>query len=484
MAHGTAGTRQQMNVIVILLDSLRRDYLGFYPEVPRRGGSLGQPVRTPHLDRLAQESAVFTRALVNSFPCGPFRRDAWTGRIEFPQRGWGPLLDDDYTHAQALGEAGYVTMFITDNYPLVDSGYAIQRSYTSVPVSRSPGNYHRSFTGWHLIRGNQSDRWWPSQRPVALPCAPEKIRGGAHRMELYFQQNAGRRWEREWFGPQVMQAAIDWLEENYRRPFFLWVDCFNTHEPFDPPLHYEEMYDPDYRGERLVFPDYTRADRYRPEEVVHLRAMYAGLVTMMDLWIGRLLDALWALRLLDKTLIIFTSDHGFLLGDRGLVGKSWSRDPDDFLWQGIADIPLVIRHPEGAGAGRRFPCLVQTVDLYTTILDAAGVRPPGGVDGRSLLPVLRGEQSSVRELGLYGRYPHLVHVTDGRYTLFLSDPAGLKGGPRLFDWESDPNEERDLIGQRWELARALHDFAAAEFARRGAAPAMRELVERSRRALG
>src|SRR5919199_3565777 len=128
-----------LNVLVILLDSLRRDYLGCFGDLPSREGSLGRPVETPHLDALAAESTVFTRAMINSFPCGPFRRDAWTGRIEFPLRGWGPLLDTDYTHAQALGEAGYVPMFINDNYPLVDPGYAIQRSYTRVPGSRAPG---------------------------------------------------------------------------------------------------------------------------------------------------------------------------------------------------------------------------------------------------------------------------------------------------------------------------------------------------------
>lgn len=474
----------RMNILVILLDSLRRDYLGWYSDLPRREGSLGRSVQTPHLDALAAQSAVFTRAMVNSFPCGPFRRDAWTGRVEFPHRGWGPLLETDYTHAQALGEAGYVTMFITDNYPLVDSGYAIQRSYTEVPVSRAPGNYQRNFTGWHLVRGNQSDRWWPADRPVTLPCAPEKIRGGAHRMELYLQQTYGRRWEREWFGPQVFQAAIDWLEENARRPFFLWIDCFNTHEPFDPPRHYEELYDPGYEGERLIFPQYSRVSLYRPEEVAHLRAMYAGLVTMMDLWIGRLLESLRVLRLLERTLILFTSDHGFLLGDRGLVGKSWSGDPENFLWHGIADIPLLIRHPEGAAAGQRIDCLAQTVDLYATILDAAGVRPPEGIDGRSLLPVLRGEQRSVRELGLYGTHAPLVHVTDGRYTLFLSDPAGPSGPPRLYDLESDPHQQRDVLSQRPDVARRLHAFAEQEMARRGAAPKVLEFVRRSRAALG
>lgn len=479
-----------MNIVVILLDSLRKDYLNFLNSA-RREGSLDQPVHTPHLKALAADSAVFSTAMVNSFPCGPFRRDAWTGTIEFPSRGWGPLEETDYTHAQALGEAGYVSMFITDNYPLVDSGYVIQPDYTRIPPSKAPGNYHRSFTGWHLIRGNQSDRWWPTERSVTLPCDGAKIRGGAHRMELYLQENAGRRWERQWFGPQVMQAAMDWMEENRNRRFFLWLDCFNTHEPFDPPRHYEELYATGYEGERLIFPEYARTEFYAPEEVVHLRAMYAGLVTMMDTWIGRLMDSLRNLQLLDDTLVIFTSDHGFLLGDHGLVGKSWVGDKDNFMWNGIADIPLLMRHPEGASAGREIDSLVQTVDLYATILDAAGVEPPENIDGRSLLPLMEGESESVRELGIYGSngsrrkldVSPRIHVTDGRYTLFLSDPSNQSGGPRLYDTESDPEQKHDVLQEEREIAQTLHQFARSEIERLDGIPPFYELVQSSFEAL-
>jgi arylsulfatase A-like enzyme len=470
----------ELNVVVLCLDSVRRDYLSCYDGVaPQREGSLGQPVQTPHLDRLASESAVFDQAYINSFPCGPFRRDAWTGRYSWPERGWCPLETTDYTHAQALGEAGYVTMFITDNYPLVDSGYAIQRSYTEVPLPRSPGNYHRCFAGWDLVRGNQSDRHWPADIPVELPCAPEKLRGGPHRMELYLQQNWGRRWEREWFGPQVIQRGIDWMEENRRRPFFLWLDIFNTHEPFDPPRHYEDLYDPGYEGERLIFPPYTTADAFRPEEVAHLRAMYAGLITMMDVWIGRLLDALRVLALESNTLVIFTSDHGFLFGDHGLVGKSWPGS-DGVLWQGIPDIPLIVRHPEGIGAGQRVDGLAQCVDLFPTVLEAAGLSPSGDIDGQSLLPVIRGEGRIKREHAMYARHGGPCHVTDGRYSLFLGNMGDDSGPPRLFDLENDPNEQVDIVAEQPEVAGALADTVLGELRGRDPAPEVLAHIQRMR----
>lgn len=280
----------------------------------------------------------------------------------------------------------------------------------------------------------------------------------------------------------MIQTGIDWIEENRRRPFFLWLDCFQTHEPFDPPRHYEELYAPNYLGERLIFPAYARADTYKPEEVVHLRAMYAGQVTMMDVWIGRLMESLRVMGLLDNTLVIFTSDHGFLLGDHGLIGKNW-RDRDAYLWDGIADIPLLIRHPRGLGAGKHFDCLVQLVDLNPTILETAGVKPRGRTDGHSLLPVIRGRSKSVREVGFYGAHGGPIHVTDGRYTLFVSAPESIQGPPRLFDLQTDPNQEGEIIRRKPEIAAALYRCLLKEIERQQPSPCIRELAAKAGAAL-
>lgn len=449
-----------MNIIVVLFDSLRRDYQGYYPDLDLEGGLGGKAIQTPHLDAFAQQATVFDRAYINSHPTGPFRRDVWTGKIEFPHRGWGPIQRDDLTFARLMGGEGIVSMLIGDTYGIMDATYTIQRSYTVAPPGNA-GNYQAWFTGWHLVRGHQSDRWWPTQRKVTLPCDPDKLRGGAHRMRLYLQENVGRRFERDWSTAQVFQTAADWLEENYRsdRGFCLWIDSFTPHEPFDPPRWYEEMYDPGYRGERVIFPRYGSSDYLTQEELQHIKAMYAGSVTLADRWFGHLMDTVANLGLLKNTLIIVASDHGHLLGDHGMIGKPGiSAGPEALLWEGIADIPLLIYHPEVEG-GKRKGALVQAVDLFPTIMEAAGVEWPKDIDGHSLIPLLTGERSQVREMGIYGRHGDTVNVTDGRYTLFLHHPDLHPGRSRMFDLQRDPRQVEDMLPQTMELAQEFQAYA-------------------------
>jgi len=468
-----------VNVIVVMFDSLRRDYQGPYAHLDLEGGLGDLAISTPQLDAFARQSTVFDRAYVNSHPTGPFRRDVWTGVIEFPHRGWGPILRDDVTYARLMGEQGIVTMLIGDTYPLMDATYTIQRSYTVAPPGNS-GNYQSWFTGWHLVRGHQSDRWWPSQREVELPCSPSKIRGGAHRMQLYLQENAGRRFERNWSTAQVFQRAADWLEENYRRQegFCLWVDSFTPHEPFDPPPWYEEMYDPGYEGERVIFPQYGSIEYLTEAELRHIKALYAGNVSLADRWFGHMMDTVANLGLLENTLIVVVSDHGHLFGDHGVIGKPGIQaGPDGLLWEGIADIPLVVYHPQVEG-GRRVGALVQAVDLFPTMLEAAGVEVPEGVDGHSLLPLVQGEADSVREVGIYGRYGDTVNVTDGRYTLFLHHPQHHPGGSRLFDLKCDPRQQEDILSQEMALAREFQAYALGTLEGMGAGEGALETTRR------
>lgn len=462
-----------MNVIVVLFDSLRRDYLGYSPDLQLEGGLIGRVVQTPHLDAFAEQSTIFDRAYINSHPTAPFRRDVWTGKVEFPHRGWGPILEDDWTFARLMGQEGIVSMLIGDNYAITDATYAIQRSYTVVPPGNI-GNYQAWFTGWHLVRGHQSDRWWPTQREVDLPCDPDKLRGGAHRMRLYLQENAGRRFERDWSAARVFQSAADWLEENYARDegFCLWVDSFTPHEPFDPPNWYEEMYDPGYEGERVIFPRYGATDYLSDEELAHVRAMYAGSVSLVDRWFGHLMDTVANLGLLQNTMVIATSDHGHLLGDHGMLGKpSIHAGHTARLWEGIADIPLVIYHPD-VEDGERCNTLVQAVDLFPTILEAMGVAWPEGIQGQSLIPLLTKTKDRIRDVGLYGRYLDTVNVTDGRHTLFLHDPDRHPGPSSMYDLQEDPRQENDILSQEIALGqefqacalRALEAMEAGEAA--------------------
>jgi arylsulfatase A-like enzyme len=279
-------------------------------------------------------------------------------------------------------------------------------------------------------------------------------------MQLYLQENAGRRFERDWSVARVFQRAADWLEENYAREegFCLWVDSFTPHEPFDPPPWYEAMYDPGYQGERVIFPRYGSIDYLSDAELQHIKAMYAGYVTLADRWFGHLMDSIANLGLLENSMIVVTSDHGHLFGDHGVIGKPGiASGPDGLLWEGIADIPLVIYHPQ-VGGGQRIEALVQATDLFPTLLEAANVEHPP-VDGHSLVPLLSGDKTQVREMGIYGRYNDTVNITDGRYTLFLQHPDRHAGQSRLFDLAQDPGQGQDILAQEMALAREFQGYA-------------------------
>ncbi len=124
-----------------------------------------------------------------------------------------------------------------------------------------------------------------------------------------------------------MSAAMDWLETNYDHDaFFLYVDMWDPHEPFDCPWYDYALYaDPDYDGDQITYPQYGRFTYMTPEEHANVRALYAGQVTLVDRWVGRFLELAERLGLFEDTLIIWTTDHGHLFGEHGLQGKPGAR---------------------------------------------------------------------------------------------------------------------------------------------------------------
>ncbi len=388
-----------MNVILILLDTVRRDFLGCY------GNEL---IQTPNIDRLASRSVVFDHAYTGSFPCMPARRDLWTGRFEFPWRGWGPLENDDDTLPGRLTRAGHRSMLVTDHFHLWERG---------------SGNYHMEFTGVEFIRGQERDMWITDDSiPVDWPASKKKLAGHFSNPEetfaTYRRNTAHFRYERDYFAPQVMQRAMDWLEGNYQSPdFFLLIDCFDPHEPFDVPEPYRSMYRAGTAKEQIMWPNYG-ATTLVPEEIQDVRALYAGLLTMVDRWVGRLVDKIEQLSLMKDTAIILMTDHGHLFGEHGLMGKPWAGLSDSNLYQELAHIPLMIYHPEATP--HRVSGYAQAVDLYPTILEWLNVPyEKEELHGRSLAPWVL-EQTGPkqwRDVVCYGRFGEALNVTDSSGTL-------------------------------------------------------------------
>ncbi|HET8524332.1 MAG TPA: sulfatase-like hydrolase/transferase, partial [Thermomicrobiales bacterium] len=297
------------NTIIILIDSLRRDHIGCYQDDLAPGASL-----TPAMDALAARGTMFTQAYLGSYACMPARRDFWTGQTGFPHRGWGPLEPDDPDLFKRLWEHDVTTAIMTDHYHFWDPG---------------SGNYTFGFTGSTFIRGQEYDRWitdptipipWPAPREkIAQHCPPDYY--------LRYQRNrADFRVERDWFAPRVFQAAIDWIERNHTQPgFSLMIDCFDPHEPFDPPPPYDTRYIPDsvpVGTDKVIWPTYGW-NNLTPDELAVVRGLYAGELALTDRWLGYFLERLDDLGLFDTTTVIVTTDHGHLFGEHGLMGKPW-----------------------------------------------------------------------------------------------------------------------------------------------------------------
>ncbi|MBM3131965.1 MAG: sulfatase, partial [Chloroflexi bacterium] len=333
-----------MNVIIVMSDTLRADHLRCYGN---------KWIKTPNFDAFAQESMAFDHAVPEALPTIPVRRAILTGMRVFPftrqffsskdeslvagatflgrpnalMPGWEPIPWDLATLPEMLrGQAsGYLTLH--------DSG-ACRTALISdtAPYFASPAmNYHRGFEHYDFIRGHESDAFGVKALAKRLDVdrwLPPHHRNTEMRdiVEKYLA-NTWAKWkgEEDHFAPRTFRAAIQWLEDSREAegPFFLLVDTWDPHEPFDPPEEYVDLYDPGYDGVEVIMPGYGPWPHklMSENEIKHTRALYAGKVTMVDRWFGRFMDKVRELGLLQNTLIIVTSDHGGQLGEHGIWGK-------------------------------------------------------------------------------------------------------------------------------------------------------------------
>jgi len=432
-----------VNCIVVLCDTLRRDHCG-----PYHGGaplseaySGDQPdwvVPTPNVDRLAERGTTFENAYNGSTPCMPARRDLYTGRYDFLERGWGPLEPDDddlprqvsgppnQSIQKLVGEGDRVSELVTDHYHLWEPGSS---------------NYHHGYTGHEFVRGQEADAWKTDPIEFETPDGPET------KLERHFRNVAlTRDDEADHFAAQVFSEAADWIDRNHEREdFYLHVDCFDPHEPWDPPEELLEEFDP--RGYDVeswdALPAYAPwREHYDADDLRHIQARYAAMVRLVDRWLGELLDALDRHDLWEETMVVLTTDHGTFNGDHGRTGKfhggtnTHNHDP-------CAHIPFVVHHPE-YGHGERRDQLVQLVDLYPTVLNAVDrpVPDPDERHGVDLEPVLRDPGAHTRDYAISGLWGASVSITDGDWTLHQ---APVEGNEPLY-WYGITGENDSQLG--------------------------------------
>jgi arylsulfatase A-like enzyme len=390
-----------MNIILVLIDSLNRHYLSAY------GPS---SAATPHLDAFARRAWRFDRHYVGSLPCMPARREIFAGVRDMLWRPWGPLESFDARLPELLAARGYRTAIVTDHYHYWEDA----------------GNgYIQSFQSAELVRGHELDFWQPPlPADAALPRWVEQIERWRPGMGRRYYANVKEfRSEEDYFPAKVMGGAARWLRKYAdHTPFFLQVESFDVHEPFDVPEPYASMYaDSADRDRFTIWPPYQNTEQLAnfigqtsAEELAFIRSQYAAKLTMVDRWFGALMAALDELGLWSDTVVIVTTDHGHDLGERGSFGKQYPH------YDSHANIPLLLWHPAHPGNGRSIQALTSTVDLFATVLEIAGATPPERTQSQSSLPLLRGDSSRSRKALLYGTFGQGVCCTDGEWTVIKS----------------------------------------------------------------
>lgn len=439
--------------------------------------ALGQAhIRTPTLDRLAASGAAFTRAYAQSQICTPSRATFLTGRYPATH------------HVHRNGNAYFPPSEVLVTKLLADAGYDCGL-IGKLHLSRAKGFEARTDDGYRVFLWSHHPmpnldpghhayhRWLVEEKgvdPVALYGALEGFCGPGVPAELH---------QTTW----CTEMALRFIGEKRDGPWLLSVNPFDPHPPFDPPPDYLARYDP----ARLPLPlfresdvDRQRAFRGIAQQSVEaadpsgempaaepvgdrletayapptrfngrmVKAAYYAMIELVDVQLGRIVDALAATGQLENTLIVFHSDHGELLGDHGLLYKGCR------FFEGLVHVPLIVSWPGRVRAGIESPALVELVDLAPTLLEAAGLPVPSFMQGRSLFPLLTGgADPSAHKPHVVAEYndalgssrlPIPSHGTmyfDGRYKSIVYHGQDLG---ELFDLEADPGEFDDLWNDR------------------------------------
>ncbi|WP_298063715.1 arylsulfatase [uncultured Rikenella sp.] len=443
-AAGIAGaapkkTGQRPNVILLMTDQHRFDYLG----------SVDSTIHTPNLDALAADGVRFVNGYTSAPSSTPARAGLLTG-----QSPW---------HHGLIGYVPHIAPEYPNQLPqlMTDAGYY---SYGIGKMHWHPQRSLRGFAATELDESGRSEdpgfvsdyRQWFAR--VAPGLNPDSIHIGwnGHAAGAYpLADTLHPTW---WTGERAVRLIEGYDKE---QPLFLKVSFARPHSPYDPPRRFLDLYD----GKTLPAPavgdwDSTFSAGYThdparnpeapfgdfgPEYAQKARKYYAANVSFIDEQIGRIIAALKEKGLYDNSVILFVSDHGDMLGDH----YHWRKT---YAYEGSAHVPFIVRYPSSVKArverGSTREEVVEIRDILPTFLDAAGAPIPENVDGSSILNMIRNPKKAgwrdmidIEHYSCYGPNSGYVALTDGhmKYIWFYN-----KGTEQLFDLSVDPYENRDL----------------------------------------
>jgi uncharacterized sulfatase len=464
-----------MNILLITSDQQHWNTLGIAnPEV-----------KTPCLDKLAREGTVFSRAYCPNPTCTPTRASIITGRYPSQHGAWSlgtKLPTTEHTVGKDFQKAGYRTALVgkahfqmlktTEEYPSVES-YPIMQDLDFWRRFDGPfyGFEHVELARNHVDEGHVGQHYaiWMEEK-------------GFTGWRGHFREPGGtaERQKHKWSIPEeyhyntwIAERSNALMEEYARNkePFFLWASFFDPHPPYLVSEPWDTMYDP----EKLTVPSVTEGEheknpihfRMTQEEKPdfspwqepdgkgmhgfhsHLRdrkelakdvAVYYGMVSLMDKYIGRIVDKLDALGLAEDTLVVFTTDHGHFYGQHGLIAKG------PFHYEDMIKVPMIVRMPGKVPAGKTSEVLQSLVDCAPSFLAASGIDVPRTMTGVDQTGVWFGGDEPARDhIIVENRHQpttiHLKTYVDERYKLTVY--YGREYG-ELFDLQEDPGEINNL----------------------------------------
>jgi len=450
------------NILLICTDQHRFDALGCY----------GNPrIKTPNIDRLAAGGVLFERCYTPNPVCAPTRASIVTGRYPSAHGLWAngvPLPKHERFFTRTLADEGY------------DCGLIGKLHLSACFKGRTESRYDDgfSFFKWahdptHGSAENQYHCWLERRFPDLYAAASSRGFGREGHDAVGFDTMPVEAHYTRWVGDETIRflraPGEDGAERSPSKPFFLWSNFFDPHHPFVAPQEYLDRYDlssipmptgregelasrppilseasqKSYAGFAKGYAEYTE-DQLRET----VRAYYA-MVSFIDDEVGRIVAALDELGLRESTLILFSSDHGEMLGDHQLMLKG------PMMYEGAVHVPMILSWPGTLPQGQRRADFASLVDLCATCMDAAGLPDLSTSQGQSLLPVARGE-SPGRDYALcqYRNSGHPydppVHVTMLRHDahkLIVHHGPPSTARPRtgeLFDLAEDPDELNNL----------------------------------------
>ncbi|MDH5821648.1 sulfatase [Luteimonas sp. RD2P54] len=424
------------NVVFILSDDHRHDFMGFVPGAP-------EWLETPSLDRMAAAGAHVENAFVTTALCSPSRASILTGQ---------------YAH----------------RHEIVDNSSPIPAGTRFFPEFLQRAGYRTAYVGkWHMGEVDDApqpgfDHWVSFQGQGVYENPVLNVNGRRVRAEGYTTD-------------LLTGHALDWLKRHRARepetPFFLYLSHKAVHAEFEPaPRHRGRHagrpipYPPTMpAAENRAKPDWVRAQRDSWHGVDYLyhgqmefdgfyRA-YTETLLALDESVGRVLDYLEETGLADSTLVIYMGDNGFLLGEHGLIDKRNA-------YEESMRVPMLAWAPGFIAPGSKIGAMVRNIDIAPTLLELAGAAAPIVMDGRSVLPLLRGAPADWPLEMLYEYYwedafphtPTVFALRDQRYKYIYYH--GVWDSAELYDLQADPQERSNLIRDP-----AQRDRAAAMKAR-------------------